>query len=530
MLSLGRSLCRRWSSGAANARIASVLSELGLSGSEVNAGCFDGQWGGTGETFTSVNPATNTVIGKTRGATIDEYDTAMNKMDSVRAEWADVPAPVRGEVVRRIGTELRRKREALGTLISLEMGKILAEGIGEVQEAIDMCDFACGLSRMLHGSVMPSERPKHFMMERYLPLKGNVAIISAFNFPVAVFFWNACLSLVAGNTHIWKPADTVTLCGVASAKIIADVLEDMKFPGVIASFACGTGSTIGSAMVNDPRNALVSFTGSTKVGQSVGTAVASRFGRSILELGGNNAIIVMDDADMALALNAAVFSSVGTAGQRCTTLRRLIIHSDVYDEFTTRLVSALKNVKIGDPLETDTLCGPLHNPAALKAFLQGISDIQAAGGRILLGGKQHGPSKPDNLFVEPTLVEVDPSAECVRREVFAPILYLFRVNNLTEAIEVNNSVPQGLSSSLFTRDMRNLFQWAGPNGSDCGIVNVNIGTSGAEIGGAFGGDKETGGGRESGSDAWKQYCRRVTCTINHSNALPLSQGIVFAAP
>ncbi|SPQ96145.1 unnamed protein product (mitochondrion) [Plasmodiophora brassicae] len=485
--------------------VARLLAQLGLSATEANAGVYDGEWGGSGDLFTSVNPATGEVIGQTRGATIAEYHETIARMDRAKNQWALTPAPVRGEVIRRIGDALRAKREALGKLISVEMGKILAEGIGEVQEAIDICDFACGLSRMLNGSVMPSERPGHFMMERWLPLNGHVAIISAFNFPVAVFFWNAALALVTGNTQVWKPADTVTLCAVACTRIIAGVLEQMKYPGAIASLVCGSGPTVGNEMVNDPRNHLVSFTGSTKVGRMVGTAVANRFGKSILELGGNNAMIVMPDADLDLALDAALFSAVGTAGQRCTTLRRLFLHESIFDSFLERLVKA-------------------YQKAAVQSYVDGIDAIKKSGGKILIGG-----ARKTGNFVTPTIATINHDAECVQHEVFAPILYAFSFKTLEEAVQMHNAVPQGLSSSLFTRNLRNMLLWSGPTGSDCGIINVNVGTSGAEIGGAFGGEKETGGGRESGSDAWKAYCRRATCTVNHSDAMPLAQGIVFTA-
>ncbi|KAJ8574669.1 hypothetical protein ON010_g4545 [Phytophthora cinnamomi] len=446
-------------------------------------------------------------------------------MDEAKPQWCDLPAPARGEIVRQIGEELRNKRDALGKLISLEMGKIYVEGVGEVQEAIDICDFAVGLSRTLNGSVIPSERPGHFMMERYNPLKGHVGIVTAFNFPCAVLFWNAALSLVCGNTQIWKPSESLSLTSVACTKIIADVLERNGHPGAIASLICGSGAEVGEAMLHDKSMELISFTGSTKVGRHVNEVVSSRFGKTILELGGNNAMIVDKDADLEMALRATLFSAVGTAGQRCTSLRRLFLHEDIHDEFLNRLVSAYQNVKIGDPLKDGVLCGPLHNTQAVKNYLDGIDSIKKQGGKILTGGKK---VEGDGHFVEPTIVSIAHDADIVQKEIFAPILYALKFKTLEEAIEKNNAVPQGLSSSLFTKNQAAIFKWTGPLGSDCGIVNINIGPSGAEIGGAFGGEKETGGGRESGSDAWKQYMRRSTCTINYSKELPLAQGIDFS--
>ncbi|DBA03396.1 TPA: hypothetical protein N0F65_002804 [Lagenidium giganteum] len=499
------------------------LKDLGLQ--EENNGVYNGQWFGNGEVYTSVNPADNQPIAKIRAGTVDDYRKTIKAMDKAKAHWADVPAPVRGEIVRQIGEELRAKKDPLGKLIALEMGKIYQEGLGEVQEAIDICDFAVGLSRTLNGSIIPSERPGHFMMERYNPLKGHVGIITAFNFPCAVLFWNAALSLVCGNTHVWKPHESLSLVSVACNKIIADVLERNGYPGAISSLVCGSGKEVGEALIHDKKVELVSFTGSTKVGRHVNEVVASRFGKSILELGGNNAMIVDEDADLEMALRATLFSAVGTAGQRCTSLRRLFLHENIHDDFLKRLISAYMNVKIGKPLDEGTLCGPLHNKAAVKNYLDGIETIKQQGGKILIGGKKvEGPGN----FVEPTIVSISKDAPILQKEIFAPIMYVLKFSDLDEAIKLNNDVPQGLSSSLFTKNQSAIFKWTGPLGSDCGIVNVNIGPSGAEIGGAFGGEKETGGGRESGSDAWKQYMRRSTCTINYSDHLPLAQGIDFS--
>ncbi|RLN65588.1 hypothetical protein BBJ28_00008276 [Nothophytophthora sp. Chile5] len=505
------------------------LEELGLK--EENHGVYNGEWFGNGDVYTSVSPANGQPIASVRAGTAADYQKVVSAMETAKPKWCDLPAPARGEIVRQIGEELRAKRDALGKLIALEMGKIYVEVrmefsiIGCIQEAIDICDFAVGLSRALNGSVIPSERPGHFMMERYNPLKGHVGIVTAFNFPCAVLFWNTALSLVCGNTQIWKPSESLSLTSVACTKIISDVLERNGHPGAIASLVCGSGKDVGEAMIHDKRVELISFTGSTKVGRHVNEVVSSRFGKTILELGGNNAMIVDKDADLEMALRATLFSAVGTAGQRCTSLRRLFLHEDIHDEFLSRLVAAYKNVKIGNPLDDGILCGPLHNNQAVQNYLDGIDAIKEQGGEILTGGKK---IDGDGHFVEPTIASITADAEIVQKEIFAPILYALKFKTLEEAIEKNNAVPQGLSSSLFTKNQAAIFKWTGPMGSDCGIVNINIGPSGAEIGGAFGGEKETGGGRESGSDAWKQYMRRSTCTINYSKELPLAQGIDFS--
>lgn len=402
------------------------------------------------------------------------------------------------------------------------MGKIRSEGLGEVQEFIDICDMAVGMSRTIDGKVLNSERPGHFMMEVWNPI-GNVGVITAFNFPVAVMGWNTTLALICGDQVVWKGALTASLVTVALGKIVADVLKANGFNSVLTVLT-GDGPDIGAAIVNDPRVPLVSFTGSTAVGRSVSADVHRRFGKTILELGGNNAAIIMPDADLELAFQGAVFAAVGTCGQRCTTLRRIFIHESIYDAFVARMVKSYKNVTIGDPMDPKTLMGPMHNESGVNQYLEGLEKIKQQGGRILTGGKRlPGPGN----YVEPTIVEIAHDAEIVKHEIFAPIVYVFKFSTLEEVIGYNNEVPQGLSSALFTKNLQNYFKWVGPLGSDCGLVNCNIGTSGAEIGGAFGGEKETGGGRESGSDAWKQYCRRSTCTVNYSDALPLAQGVQF---
>eukprot|EP00753_Platysulcus_tardus_P007696 PLAT15397.1.p2 GENE.PLAT15397.1~~PLAT15397.1.p2 ORF type:complete len:526 (+),score=252.21 PLAT15397.1:35-1579(+) len=497
------------------------LAELGLE--EENSGFYNGEWGGSGEVYTTVNPSNGKPIARIRHATLEDYESCLAAMAEAKKEWARKPAPARGEIVRQIGEELRAKRDALGALISLEMGKIKAEGIGEVQEFIDVCDFALGLSRSIGGSVMPSERPGHILKEMWNPL-GQIGIISAFNFPCAVYGWNLALSLICGNVSVWKGASSVSLVTIAVTRIVADVLERNGLPGGIATMVLGKGSVIGEALINDDRLKLVSFTGSTAVGRRVSTVVHSRFGRTILELGGNNATIVCEDADLDLALRAVCFGAVGTAGQRCTSLRRLMVHESVYDDFLARLKAAYATVPIGDPLDEGTLMGPLHTEEAVKEYTEGLEKIVEQGGVIAYGGK---PVEGDGYFVEPTIVESKHDMPIVADELFVPIMHVIKFSTVEEAIEWNNEVPQGLSSSIFTKDLSTMFTWTGPDGSDCGLVNVNAGTSGAEIGGAFGGEKETGGGRECGSDSWKQYMRRSTCTINYSGALPLSQGIKF---
>jgi len=490
-----------------------------------NSGVYDGQWKGSGKTVISISPSSGKPIASVREGTVEEYNRAVEASAKAWEEWVEIPAPKRGEIVRQIGDALREKLEPLGKLVSLEMGKILPEGVGEVQEYVDICDYATGLSRMLEGKILPSERPGHVLMEQWNPL-GVVGIISAFNFPVAVYGWNNAIAMVCGNTMVWKGAPSTSLCSVATMKIVASVLEKNKLPGAICSLVCG-GAEIGSAMANDTRVSLVSFTGSTQVGKSVGMAVQSRFGKSLLELGGNNAIIVADDADLDMVVRAAVFACAGTAGQRCTTTRRLILHDKIHDEVVARLIKAYGQLipRTGDALESGTLLGPMHSQIGIDNYKKTIEEVKGLGGKIVFGGNV---IQREGFYVEPAIVTgLNPDSPVVLRETFAPIVYALKVKDVATAIQVNNNVEQGLSSSIFTQNIGNIFRWLGPKGSDCGIVNVNIPTNGAEIGGAFGGEKATGGGRESGSDSWKQYMRRSTITINYTNQLPLAQGIKF---
>jgi aldehyde dehydrogenase family 7 protein A1 len=503
----------------------SFLKELDLNVS--NQGVYTGKWSGSGEEITSYNPASNEPIAKIKTASLGDYEKAIEACKESWNVWADIPAPQRGEIVRQIGDKLRQKKHALGKLVSLEMGKILAEGEGEVQEYIDICDYATGLSRMFAGQVIPSERSDHVLIEKYNPL-GVVGVISAFNFPHAVYGWNNAIALICGDTLIWKPAPTTSLVAIATTKIIQSVLEENKLPGAICTLVCG-GPDVGTAMAKDERIPLLSFTGSTKVGHQVAQLVRNRFGKDLLELGGNNAIVVNDDANLDIVIPSVIFACVGTAGQRCTTTRRLILHEKVYDAVLERLKKAYGKVltRLGDPLDKDTLYGPMHTKQSVDMYKNAVSQAQSEGGKVEFGGKVI--DRPGN-FVEPTIITgLKHDSPIVQHETFAPILYVLKTKNLDEAIKWNNEVKQGLSSSLFSQDVGNLFKWIGPKGSDCGLVNVNIPTSGAEIGGAFGGEKHTGGGRESGSDSWKQYMRRSTCTINYNTtkAVPLAQGIKF---
>ena len=499
----------------------SFLKRLGIE--ENNHGVFNGAWGGSGEKVTSYSPTTNEPIAHVTFGTIQEYNDTVVKSREAWKQWSLIPGPKRGEIVRQVGGALRAKLEDLGKLLSLEVGKILPEGIGEVQEYIDMCDFAVGLSRMLGGSVMPSERPGHMLLENWNPL-GLIGIITAFNFPAAVFGWNHTLSLVCGNCTLLKGAPTSPLVSIAITRIIQSVLEANGHPGSICSLVSG-GANIGQEMAKDRRVDLLSFTGSTEVGRQVGTTVQERFGRHLLELGGNNALIVNDDADVEMAVRSMLFACVGTAGQRCTTTRRVLLHKSVHDQIVDRLVKAYKQVPMGDPMEEGVLYGPLHSERAVGEFQSAVKQAVDQGGKVACGGKK--VDRPGN-FVEPTLItEIAHDAPIVWKETFVPITYVSKFSSLEEAVSWNNEVQQGLTSSLFTKDVGKVFKWLGPHGSDCGIVNVNIPTSGAEIGGAFGGNKATGWGREAGSDAWKQYMRRSTCTINYSDELPLAQGIKF---
>ena len=474
----------------------------------------------------SYSPVNGKLIASVNSVDKKSCDNVIVKAEQAFLQWRLWPAPKRGEIVRQIGEALRENKLPLGKLVSYEMGKSLQEGLGEVQEMIDICDFAVGLSRQLYGLTMHSERPGHRMYEQYHPL-GIVGIISAFNFPVAVWSWNTMLALVCGDVCIWKPSEKTPLCAVACMNIVSSVLKKNEVPEGVNNLIIG-GREVGEWLSNDKRIALISATGSTKMGVSVGAAVAGRLGRSLLELGGNNAIIISKEADLDMALIGSVFGAAGTAGQRCTTTRRLIIHEDIYDVFKKKLVNAYKNLKIGDPLKETNHVGPLIDKDAVKMYLDAIDKCKQQGGKFVVeGGILKGKGYASGCYVQPCIAEVKNEFSIVQHETFAPILYLMKYKTLDEAIALQNNVPQGLSSSIFTNNMRESEQFLSTAGSDCGIANVNIGTSGAEIGGAFGGEKETGGGRESGSDAWKNYMRRQTNTINYTDKLPLAQGIKF---
>jgi aldehyde dehydrogenase (NAD+) len=498
-----------------------LLSELGLA--DRNPGVFAGVWmDGADAAIEVLNPATGERIATVGQASAEEYEKAVEASVAAFEQWRMLPAPKRGEFVRQIGHALRAKKAALGALVSLEMGKIRTEGEGEVQEMIDICDFAVGLSRQLYGLTMTSERPLHRMYEQWHPL-GPVGVITAFNFPVAVWSWNAAIAAVCGDTVLWKPSSETPLTAVAVTKICEQVMTGTGYEAVFG-LVVGRGSVVGDRMLSDGRLPLISATGSTRVGKLVATKVAERFGRSILELGGNNAIIVMDDANLELAVRAVLFAAVGTAGQRCTSLRRLIVHEAVADKLIDRLVDAYQQVPIGDPLEAGTLMGPLVSQQAVKDMMAALEEAKEQGGTVVTGGSVL--ERPGN-YVEPTIVRIPAAAAIVQEETFAPILYVIEARDLDHAIAIQNGVRQGLASAIFTDSLRSAERFLSAVGSDCGIANVNIGTSGAEIGGAFGGEKETGGGREAGSDSWKLYMRRQTSTINWGDDLPLAQGISF---
>jgi aldehyde dehydrogenase (NAD+) len=506
--------------------IHAVLENLGISA--VNPAYSTGrQWGaiGPGKPIESFSPVDGKLIASVHAATADEYETVLKQAESASNFWKNVPAPKRGDLVRQLGDALRVYKQDLGTLVSYEMGKSLQEGFGEVQEMIDICDFAVGQSRQLYGLTMHSERPSHRMYEQWHPL-GIVGIISAFNFPVAVWSWNTALALVCGNVCVWKPSSKTPLCAIACQRILAKVLEDNDMPEGISSLLIG--EAVGDLIDNDKRIGLVSFTGSTRIGRIVAGAVASRFGRSILELGGNNSIIISIDADLDMSIIGAVFGAVGTAGQRCTSTRRLIVQEDIYDDFKAKLLKAYGQLRIGDPLDENNHVGPLIDTAAVEMYTNAISRGEQEGANFIVkGAVLSGEAYSSGCYVQPCIAEVENHFDIVQEETFAPILYLIKYKTLDEAIALQNGVPQGLSSAIMTLNLREAEQFLSSSGSDCGIANVNIGTSGAEIGGAFGGEKETGGGRESGSDAWKGYMRRQTNTINYSNTLPLAQGIKF---
>jgi aldehyde dehydrogenase (NAD+) len=500
------------------------LSELGIE--QINAGACSGpdDWSGTRdrEPLNSINPATGEVIATVAQASPEDYEHIMEAAQEAFRAWRMVPAPKRGLVVRDLGEALRAKKEPLGKLVTLEMGKIAQEGWGEVQEMIDICDFALGLSRQLYGLTMHSERPQHRMYEQWHPL-GIVGIISAFNFPVAVWSWNAALAAVCGDVCLWKPSSETPLTAVAVQHICNDVMKAHNLHGIF-NLVIGRGATIGEKLVNDRRIPLVSATGSCRMGYRIGKIVGERLGRTILELGGNNAIVVDETADVDMAVRAVLFGAVGTAGQRCTSTRRVFLHKKIARDFTGKLLSAYKQVRIGDPLAENTLMGPLVNQSAVEDMMRALERVREAGGEILHGG--NALDRP-GFFVEPTIVKAQHDWQIVHEETFAPILYLIEWENFEAVLDWHNEVPQGLSSAIFTTHLQRAETFLSHMGSDCGIANVNIGTSGAEIGGAFGGEKETGGGRESGSDAWKAYMRRQTNTINWSRELPLAQGIKF---
>ncbi len=519
--------------------IESVLHRLGIQSQNFGAGC--GNWGKSGA-FTrpagsgSVrgadsgkqpiidcrNPATGDILAQVQLADVSDYEAIVAQAQAVFPRWRDTPAPQRGEIVRQLGLALREHKDDLGLLVTLETGKILSEGRGEVQEMIDMCDFAVGLSRQLYGLTMPSERPQHRLFEQWHPL-GPIGVITAFNFPAAVWAWNAALAAVCGDPVVWKPSCLAPLTALAIQGICDRILSPLGLEGVF-NVCVGDTDPIGQLMTQDRRLPLISATGSCAMGRAVGSAVAQRLGRVLLELGGNNAVILTESADLDLALRAVLFSAVGTAGQRCTTLRRLILHESLADTFLPKLQAAYASVTVGLPWEAGTLMGPLISPKAVEWMLHAVTAAREQGGEVLAGGQRL--DRPGN-FVEPTLIRAHAGMSIVQEETFAPILYVLTYRTLDEAVALNNAVDQGLSSAIFTDRMRDAERFLSPAGSDCGIANVNIGTSGAEIGGAFGGEKDTGGGREAGSDAWKAYMRRQTCTINYGTGLPLAQGVQF---
>lgn len=507
-------------------QISEVLKALKIESSNQGA-AIGNQWIKTsGEVLKAISPVDGSIIASVNMASESDYDQVIKAAEEAFVSWRLLPAPQRGEIIRQIGNELRKNKDNLGALVSFEMGKSLQEGLGEVQEMIDICDFAVGLSRQLYGLTMHSERAAHRMYEQWHPL-GIVGIISAFNFPVAVWSWNTALAWVCGDVCVWKPSEKAPLSAIACQKIVENIfVENNVHPGV-SGLVIGD-ATIGQRMSNDTRVSLVSATGSTRMGKAVGEAVGRRLGKSILELGGNNAIIITKDADLDIAIPGAVFGAVGTAGQRCTSTRRLIIHESLFDEMKQRLVKAYSQLRIGDPLDQNNHVGPLIDKAAVADYEATIAAIHQQGGKEVIAGEVlSGEGYESGCYVRPAVYEVSSDLSVVQHETFAPILYMMKYSDLEEAIAIQNNVPQGLSSSIMTTNMREAEMFLSQAGSDCGIANVNIGTSGAEIGGAFGGEKETGGGRESGSDAWKAYMRRQTNTINYSTELPLAQGIKF---
>ncbi|MCB9168776.1 MAG: aldehyde dehydrogenase family protein [Flavobacteriales bacterium] len=508
-------------------RTAKVLADLQLAHESSGVRIGPDPLPGTGGLLHSISPVDGTELGTVRTASAEEFDTVVERARQAFDEWRTWPAPKRGEVVRQVGQALRMQKTALGRLVSYEMGKSLQEGLGEVQEMIDICDFAVGLSRQLHGLTMHSERTDHRMYEQWHPL-GIVGIISAFNFPVAVWSWNAMLAWVCGDVTIWKPSEKTPLCSLACQQVVTEVFENNGVPGGVSCIVNG-GRDVGEWLAKDGRIPLVSATGSTRMGKAVGAEVGARLGRSLLELGGNNAIIITRHADLDMALRACLFGAVGTSGQRCTSTRRLIIHADIYDTFREKLIKSYAQLRIGDPLDEGNHVGPLIDRDAVSNYEKALRAAQEQGGRAAVSGEVlSGPGYESGCYVRPAIIEATSDMAIVQEETFAPILYLLRYEgDIHDAITIQNNVRQGLSSAVMTTDLREAERFLGARGSDCGIANVNIGTSGAEIGGAFGGEKETGGGRESGSDAWKNYMRRQTNTINFGDHLPLAQGIKF---
>jgi aldehyde dehydrogenase (NAD+) len=505
--------------------IGKSLNTLGIN--KVNKGTSTGllSFGG-GEKIDSFSPVDGSLIGSVSSTTEEDYEKTVQTAAAAFKDWKSRPAPQRGEIVRQYGEKLRKYKQPLGELVSYEMGKSLQEGLGEVQEMIDICDFAVGLSRQLHGLTMHSERPGHRMYEQYHPL-GVVGIISAFNFPVAVWCWNTALAWISGDTCIWKPSEKTPLCGIACQNIWMEVAKENNLPEGISCLVNGD-YKVGELMTTDDRLPLISATGSTRMGRIVGQKVAARFGKSLLELGGNNAIIISKEADLQITIIGALFGAVGTCGQRCTSTRRLIIHESVYDEVTTKLAGAYTQLKIGNPLDESKHVGPLIDKQAVDMYLSAIEKAKKEGGKVLVeGGIVTGEGYESGCYVKPVIIEAENHFDIVQEETFAPILYVMKYSDIDQAIEMQNNVKQGLSSAIMTNNLREAERFLSAVGSDCGIANVNIGTSGAEIGGAFGGEKETGGGRESGSDAWKIYMRRQTNTINYTDKLPLAQGIKF---
>jgi aldehyde dehydrogenase (NAD+) len=502
----------------------SVLERLGFS--ENNPGVFDGEWRGDGAKIDKISPIDGKKLASIGTASDDDYKKTIARAREAFEKWRKTPGPVRGETVRRLGNALRELKHELGQLVTLETGKILAEGEGEVQEMIDICDFAVGQSRMLYGLTIQSERPSHRLMEQWHPL-GLVAVISAFNFPVAVWSWNAALAAVCGDSTIWKPSEKTPLTAIAVTKIAERVCRDTGADPAIFSLLIGDRKSVGEKLASDPRVSLVSATGSVAMGLNVAKTVHGRLGKTIMELGGNNALIVAPTADIEMATQSIFFGAVGTAGQRCTSTRRVIVHESVADKVRSKLLSAYKSLPIGNPLDKKTLMGPLIDKGAIDMVQDSIQKLKAEGGEVLYGGERM--DLPGGCYMKPCLASAKPSFKIVQEETFGPLLYLMTYHDFDEAIAVQNGVPQGLTSSIFTNDVREAEKFVSVVGSDCGIANVNTGTSGAEIGGAFGGEKNTGGGRESGSDCWKQYMRRQTNTVNFSTELPLAQGIQFGA-